>query len=89
MLEWVDRDTFKLEAKLGIYNYNNLVSIGVYTYKDESKSKLVMKTCTGEKIVLFECPSTDEVKVKNLQENFTKFYQSRPGNNEPYKVKIK
>jgi len=34
MLEWVDRDTFKLEAKLGIYNYNNLVSIGVYTYKD-------------------------------------------------------
>lgn len=89
MLEWVDRDTFKLEAKLCVYNYNNLVSIGVYTYKGESKTKLVMKTCTGEKIVLFECPSYDEDKVKKLEKDFTNFYKSRPGNNEPYKVKIK
>lgn len=89
MLEWVDRDTFKLESKLGIYNYNNLVSIGVYTYKEENKAKLVMKICTGDKIVLYECPSTDEFKVKKLEENFTKFYQSRPGNNEPNKIKIK
>lgn len=89
MLEWVDRDTFKLETKLGIYNYNNLVSIGVYTNKDEIKTKLAMTTCTGDKIVLYECPSTDEFKVKKLEEHFTKFYQSRPGNNEPNKIKIK
>lgn len=89
MLEWVDRDTFKLETKLGIYNYNNLVSIGVYTYKDESKTKLAIETCTGERIVLFECPSYDEVKVKKLEEHFINFYKSRPGNNEPYKIKIK
>ena len=89
MLEWVDRDTFKLEAKLCVYNYNNLVSIGVYTYKGESKTKLEMKTCTGDKIVLFECPSYDEDKVKKLKEHFINFYKSRPGNNEQYKVKIK
>lgn len=89
MLEWVDRDTFKLETKYCMYNYNNLVSIGVYAYKEEKKTKLVIKTCTGEKLVLYECPSYDESKVKKLKEHFTKFYQSRPGNNEPNKVKIK
>jgi len=89
MLEWVDRDTFKLEAKSCIYNYNNLVSIGVYTYKNEFKTKLVMQMCTGDKIVLYECPSINEVQVKKLEEHFTKFYQSRPGNNEPNKIKIK
>lgn len=89
MLEWVDRDTFKIEAKYCIYNYNNVVSIGIYTYKDEGKIKLVMKTCTGEKVVLYECPSYDEDKVKKLDEHFTNFYKSRPGNNELNKIKIK
>ena len=89
MLEWIDRDTFKIDSELCTYNYNNLVSIGVYAFKDEFRTKLVMKMCTGDKIVLYECPTNDEFKVKKLKEHFTKFYQSRPGNNEPNKIKIK
>ena len=89
MLEWVDRDTFKLETKYCIYNYNNLASIGIYTYKDENETKLVLKYSNGDKIILYSCPSYDENKVKKLEEDFTKFYQSRPGNKESNKVKIK
>ena len=89
MLEWIDRDTFKLETKYCIYNYNNLASMAICTYKDENETKLVIKYSNGDKIILYSCPSYDEDKVKKLKEHFINFYKSRPGNNEQYKVKIK
>lgn len=91
MLKWIDRNTFKIETKYCIYNYDNLVSMGIYTYKNENTTttKLVLKTCNGDEIPLYSCYSNDESKVKKLEEDFTNFYQSRPGNNNSNKINIK
>ena len=89
MLKWIDRDTFRLETKYCIYNYNNLVYIGIFTSKDEYETNLVIKYSNGDKIILYSCPSYDKDKVKKLEEDFNSFYKSRPGNNEVNKIKIK
>lgn len=89
MLEWIDRDTFKIDGRLRIINYNNVISISVYNYPSDKKTKLVMKTCTGEEISLVSCETNDTEKVKKIEDNFVKFYKSRPGNNESDKIKIK
>ena len=89
MLEWIDRDTFKIDGKLHIINYNNVISIAVYHYTSDNKTKIVMKTCTGEEIPLVSCDNNDTEKVKQIEDGFVKFYTSRPGNNESDKIKIK
>ena len=89
MLEWIDRDSFRLENHLGIYNYNNLVSIGVYTFSDENKVKLQIKQTNGEKITLYSCDTSNDNKTKEIRESFNKFIKSRPGNTSPNKIKIK
>lgn len=89
MLEWIDRDTFKIDGRLRIINYNNVISISVYNYPSDNKTKIVMKTCTGDEIPLVSCNTTDTEKVKQIEDDFVKFYTSRPGNNESDKIKIK
>lgn len=89
MLEWIDRDTFKIDGRLRIINYNNVISISVYNYPSDKKTKIVMKTCTGDEIPLVSCDTSDTEKVKKIEDDFVKFYESRPGNNKSDKIKIK
>ena len=89
MLKWVDRDTFKIDSQLCMYNYNNVISIGVYSYQSDNKTKIVMKTCTGNEIILASCATSNAEKVKNFENDFIEFYKSRPGNNESNKINVK
>lgn len=89
MLEWIDRDTFKIDGRLRIINYNNVIYIAIYNYPSDNKTKIVMKECTGAEIPLVSCDTNDTEKVKKIEDNFVKFYKSRPGNNESDKIKIK
>lgn len=89
MLKWIDRDTFRLENKYCIYNYNNLAYIGIFSSEDENVTKLVIRYSNGDKAILYTCHPCDEDKVKKLKEDFNNFYKSRPGNNEVNKIKIK
>ena len=87
MIRWIDSHTFVVENGLCVYNYDNMVSIGLYNIKTAQVVKLVAETNTGKRIDLIEISDTNTKKVKELKESFINFYKSRPCENAN-KIKI-
>lgn len=88
---WIDKDTFVIDGKLAIYNYNNFVSVSVISSTMSDSGETVMKIqgrmLDGKPIVFTEFLVADKNEVNQFKSQFEDFMLNRPSESKN-KIKI-
>ena len=88
---WIDRDTFAIDGKLAIYNYNNFISLSVTSstmhVSDETVMKIQGRMADGNQFVLTEFLCADKNEVNQFKSQFANFMLNRPTESKN-KIKI-
>lgn len=88
---WIDKDTFAIDGKLAIYNYNNFISVSVVSSTMGDTSETVMKIqgrmLDGKPLVFAEFLVADKKEVNQFKSQFEDFMLNRPSESKN-KIKI-